>query len=391
MRDLAASLARWTARGWRRRLRTRTSPPGPEVVLDGRRLLAFCTNDYLGLAGHPALVRALCEGAQRYGTGSSAAHLLGGHTEAHARLEAALAEFVGFPRARLFATGYAANLALVSMLAERGEPVYHDRLNHASLLDGTALARARVVRYAHADADDLARRLDANPAHAPLVVTDGVFSMDGDLAPLPALARVVREHGGALLVDDAHGLGVLGPQGRGSLAQAGVGPGEVQALVGTLGKAFGTAGAFVAGDETLVDGLVHFGRPWIYSTAPPPALAHATLQALALVRAGEEARRRLFERVHQFRRGARELGLPLAPSETPIQPLLVGDAQRAQALSAALLEAGIWVPAIRPPTVPEGTARLRITLSAAHTREQVDRLLEALARAWAAHPAPEEA
>ena len=384
MRDLRARLAEREAQGLRRRLRVRSTPQGPEVAVDGRRLLAFCSNDYLGLAGHPALSRALCEGAERFGAGSGAAHLLGGHSAAHQALEEALADFTGRRRVLLFASGYAANLAVISALAERGEPVFHDRLNHASLLDGTVLARARVVRYAHGDAADLARRLQGQGAR--LVVTDGVFSMDGDLAPLPALAQATARAGGVLMVDDAHGLGVLGPQGRGTLARFGLGLSEVPILVGTFGKAFGTAGAFVAGSETLIEGLVHFGRPWIYSTAPAPALAHATRRALELVRGAEAERARLAELVARFRRGAAELGLPLAASETPIQPLLLGGADRAQAVSSALFDAGFWVPAIRPPTVPAGSARLRITLSAAHREAQVDRLLEALEVVLRRHP-----
>ena len=390
MRDLRASLAARKQQGLRRRLRTLATPQGPEVVVDGRRLLAFCSNDYLGFAGDPRLARALCEGAERFGTGSGAAHLVSGHGLAHQALEEALAEFTGRPRALLFATGYAANLAVISTLAERGEPVLHDRLNHASLLDGTVLARARVVRYAHADTEDLARRLAGEPPR--LVVTDGVFSMDGDLAPLPGLARAVAANGGRLLVDDAHGLGVVGPGGHGTLAHWGMEGNTVHALVGTFGKAFGTAGAFVAGDADLIEGVIHFGRPWIYSTAPSPALAHATLRALELIRSeeGEARRARLQALVARFRAGARQLGLPLGDSPTPIQPLLLGSADRALAVSEALLEAGFWVPAIRPPTVPEGTARLRITLSAAHEEFHVDRLLETLAHVLQAHP-PESA
>ena len=363
----------------RRRVADWSPELGPaELVVDGRRCLAFCSNDYLGLARDPRLAEALAAHARRHGTGSGAAHLVTGHGPAHHALEEALAEFTGFPRALLFSTGYMANLGLLSALAGRGDLVAEDRLNHASLLDASRLAGARVRRYAHADPAAAARRL-AGDARRRFLVTDGVFSMDGDVAPLDALAEAAAAAGAGLLVDDAHGLGVLGPQGRGSLAAAGIGPGQVTALVGTLGKAFGTFGAFVAGSEEVVETLVQRARSYIYTTAPPPALAAATRAALEIARAEEWRRERLRALVSRFRAGAAALGLRLAPSDTPIQPVLAGTAALALQAAEALFAAGLWVTPIRPPTVPAGSARLRVTLSAAHADADVDRLLDGLA------------
>jgi 8-amino-7-oxononanoate synthase len=371
----------------RHRSRRLTERAGAATVVDGRAVVDFCGNDYLGLADHPRVVEALRRAATEHGVGSRAAHLVCGHCREHEALEEALAEFTGRQRALLFSTGYMANLGVVGALAARGDPVYEDRLNHASLLDGARLAGARLRRYPHADPDALAARLEAVPPGRALVATDGVFSMDGDVAPLPGLAAAARAAGAVLVVDDAHGIGVLGQRGRGSLEHHGLDPADVPVLVGTFGKALGTFGAFVAGSATLIDALIQLARTYVYTTAPPPALAAATRAALALV--DEEAWRRetLRERVERFRTGAAQLGLPVAPSRTPIQPVLVGDAERAVAASAALLEQGYLVAAIRPPTVPPGAARLRVTLSARHTPEQVDGLLGALARlrpAWTA-------
>jgi 8-amino-7-oxononanoate synthase len=340
-------------------------------------MLAFCGNDYLGLANHPDLAAALQRGADQWGLGSGAAHLVNGHSAAHHALEEELADWLGRPRALLFSTGYMANLGVVSALAGRGVTVLQDRLNHASLLDGAQLAGARLRRYAHADAAACAR-LAADTAPG-LIATDGVFSMDGDLAPLPGLARVAADQGAWLMVDDAHGLGVLGREGRGTLDHLGLGTAEVPILMGTLGKAFGSFGAFVAGDEDLIETLIQRARSYIYTTATPPALAEATRASLAIVRRDHWRRERLAALVRRLRDGVRRLGLPLGDSETPIQPLIAGSTARALAWSQALEDAGILVTAIRPPTVPEGTARLRITLSAAHSAEDVDRLLGALA------------
>ncbi len=369
--------------GLYRRRRVLESPTGAEVVADGRRLVNFASNDYLGLAGHPAVAQALADGADRWGAGSGAAHLITGHQAAHHALEEELAAFTGRERALLFSTGYMANLGVVSALLGRGDTVFEDRLNHASLIDAGILSRARLRRYAHADAADLEARLADATGGAKLVVTDGVFSMDGDVAPLPELAAACARHDAWLMVDDAHGLGVLGDSGGGSLAAAGLDGEAVPILMGTLGKAFGTFGAFVAGSDELIEFLIQAARPWVYTTALPAAVAEATRAALRLVREEPWRREKLAAHVARFRAGARERNLPLMESATPIQPLLVGDAERAVEVSAHLQKTGLLVPAIRPPTVPAGTARLRITFSAAHTEAQVDRLLDVLAEALA--------
>ena len=363
----------------RRRVAAWSPALGPaELVVDGRRCLAFCSNDYLGLARDPRLAETLAAQARAGGTGSGAAHLVAGHGPEHQALEEELAAFTGFPRALLFSTGYMANLGVLGALAARGDLVAEDRLNHASLLDASRLCGATVRRYAHADAAAAGRRL-AGAARRRLLVTDGIFSMDGDAAPLAALAAVARQHQAELLVDDAHGLGVLGPDGSGSIAAAGLQPADVTALVGTLGKAFGTFGAFVAGNEAVIETLVQRARSYIYTTAPPPPLAAATRRALAIARSEPWRRERLQALVARFRRGAAALGLRLADSTTPIQPVLAGSPRVALQAAAALFEAGLWVTPIRPPTVPAGTARLRITFSAAHEEADVDRLLGALA------------
>ncbi|MBK1700089.1 8-amino-7-oxononanoate synthase [Thiococcus pfennigii] len=377
MPDLAGDLSALRQAHRYRTRRLLQGPQRPRARIDGRAVLSFCSNDYLGLAADPRVVAALARGAERWGLGSGAAHLVTGHSGAHQALEEELADFVGQPRALLFSTGYMANLGVIAALAGRGETVWQDRLNHASLLDGALLARARLRRYAHADAADLARRLAGGGAR--LIATDGVFSMDGDLAPLPALAEVAAGAGAWLLVDDAHGLGVLGAEGRGSLAHWGLPAAPGLVLMGTLGKAFGTFGAFVAGSHDLIETLIQRARSYVYTTAPPPALAEATRVALAIARREDWRRERLGEAIARLRAGAAALGLPLAQSATPIQPLIAGSAERALDWSRRLGAAGILVAAIRPPTVPEGAARLRITLSAAHEPEDVDRLLEALA------------
>jgi 8-amino-7-oxononanoate synthase len=358
--------------------RVTDSPQGSEMVVDGRPMLTFCSNDYLGLANHPDVITALQKGAEQWGVGSGAAHLVTGHSSAHHALEEELAEFTGRPRALLFSTGYMANQGIITALLGRGGAVYEDRLNHASLIDGGLLSRARFRRFPHLDTEALRESLDRQGQGEALVATDGVFSMDGDLAPLPALSEVCKEHNAWLLVDDAHGLGVLGNQGRGTLEHFGLGPDEVPILMGTLGKAFGTFGAFVAGSEELIETLIQQARSYIYTTALPAAVAVATQTALGLVQHEEWRRERLRELIARFRRGALELGLPLMASETPIQPILAGSAEQAMTWSRLLEAQGILVTAIRPPTVPEGSARLRITLSAAHGDQHLDRLLSAL-------------
>ncbi len=374
--DLVAELTRLESAGRYRRRRIQGRPQQPESLVDGRPLLSFCSNDYLGLANHPAIIAALQAGAERWGVGSGSAHLVNGHCAAHEALEEELAEFTGRARALLFSTGYMANLGVISALTARGDSIWQDRLNHASLLDGALLARGTLRRYPHADAAELARLLGDQPAR--LIATDAVFSMDGDLAPLPALALIARRAGAWLLVDDAHGLGVLGREGRGTLDHFGLDADQVPILMGTLGKALGTFGAFVAGPATLIETLIQRARSYVYTTALPPALAEATRASLALARAEDWRREHLYRLIRRFRAGATQLGLPLAESVTPIQPLMAGSSQQALAWAKALEEHGILVTAIRPPTVPEGTARLRISLSAAHTETMVDRLLDAL-------------
>ncbi|MFG0539348.1 8-amino-7-oxononanoate synthase [Pseudomonas sp. YQ_5] len=379
--DLAARLAERRAADLYRQRPLLESPQGPEVVVDGQRLLAFCSNDYLGLANHPEVIAAWQAGAERWGVGGGASHLVVGHSTPHHQVEEALAELTGRPRALLFSTGYMANLGAITALVGQGDTVLQDRLNHASLLDGGLLSGARFNRYLHNDPASLASRLDKAVGNT-LVVTDGVFSMDGDLADLPALADVARARGAWLMVDDAHGLGTLGAQGGGIVEHFGLGVDDVPVLIGTLGKACGTAGAFVAGSEELIEALVQFARPYIYTTSQPPALACATLKSLELLRRETWRREHLAALIRQFREGAQQMGLQLMDSPTPIQPIVIGDSAKALRLSRLLRERGLLVTAIRPPTVPAGSARLRVTLSAAHSEAQVQLLLNALAECY---------
>ncbi len=365
---------------YRRRKVVSDRGPTPEVVVDGQRLIDFCSNDYLGLGRDPRLAEAMARAATLWGAGATSAHLVTGHTEAHHRLEQDLARFTGRERALLFSTGYMANLGVVTALAGRNDLIVEDRLNHASLIDAARLAGARTRRYSHGDACSAASRLAEGRGHRKLLITDGVFSMDGDVAPLRELAEAATANDAWLVVDDAHGLGVLGPTGGGSVEATGLGPEAVPALVGTLGKAFGTFGAFVAGSHALVETLIHKARTYIYTTAPPPAVAEATSAALAIAGAEPWRRERVASLVTRFRAGARRLGVPLSGSGTPIQPVLVGGAAAALAVSQALLREGFWVVAIRPPTVPADSSRLRITLSAAHSEDHIDALLDALSR-----------
>lgn len=376
--DLAARLAERRAADLYRQRPLLQSPQGPNVVVDGQPLLAFCSNDYLGLANHPEVIAAWQAGAERWGVGGGASHLVIGHSTPHHQVEEALAELTGRPRALLFSTGYMANLGAITALVGQGDTVLQDRLNHASLLDGGLLSGARFKRYLHNDAVSLANRLGKACGNT-LVVTDGVFSMDGDLADLPALAEVARARGAWLMVDDAHGLGTLGAQGGGVVEHFGLDIDDVPVLIGTLGKACGTAGAFVAGSDDLIEALVQFARPYIYTTSQPPALACATLKSLELLRRETWRREHLAGLIRQFREGAAQIGLQLMDSPTPIQPILIGDSAQALRLSQMLRERGLLVTAIRPPTVPAGSARLRVTLSAAHSEAQVQLLLNALA------------
>ena len=376
-----AMLADLDDRGLRRRRRTvhRLAHDTAEIELDGRRCIDFCSNDYLGLSAHPRVTEALIDTAREHGVGARASHLVTGHQHGHDALEEALAAHTGRERALLFSTGYMANLGLATALVQKGGLVLGDALNHASLIDAGRIARARLDWYPHGDAGALASMLAARDSGPALVLTDGVFSMDGDLAPLPALAAACRRHGALLAVDDAHGLGVLGPGGGGALEHFGLGAGDVPALVGTLGKAFGSFGAFVAGDADLIETLIQRARTYIYTTALPVAVAAATLAALEVAAAESWRRTRVLALAQRFRRLAADAGLPIGPSETPIQPVLTGGAGDAVEASRRLLERGYFVAAIRPPTVPAGTSRLRVALSAAHRDADLEGLVAALA------------
>jgi len=339
--------------------------------------LDFAGNDYLGLAQDPRVQAAQAEGAKRFGAGAGASHLVSGHLGIHDALEEALAEWTGREQALLFSTGYMANLGVLQALADSHTAIFQDRLNHASLLDGAALSGARSRRYHHRDGHDLQRLLALSTATHKLVVSDGVFSMDGDIADVGELAHISQQHGAWLMIDDAHGLGVLGEHGAGCVE--GVDSQAVPILVGTLGKALGTAGAFVAGDAALIEHLIQFSRSYVYTTAQPPSIAAATLEALTIVQREPEHRQRLARHIDYFRQQAIALGLPIGHSHTPIQPLLLGSEQRTLAWAATFDEHAIQVGAIRPPTVPNGESRLRITLSARHTQSDIDRLLEVAA------------
>ncbi len=361
---------------YRRRL-VLESPQDARVLMNGREYLAFCSNDYLGLANHPLLIAAVCDGAKRYGVGAGASHLISGHSSAHHALEEALARFTRFPRALLFSTGYMANAGVITALAARGDAIFADRLNHASLNDAALLSRARFSRYPHGDMAALERQLDASRARRKLVITDAVFSMDGDVAPVPELMTLCERHGAWLMLDDAHGFGVTGAQGRGAAASLATRSSRL-VYMATLGKAAGVFGAFVAAQAEVIETLIQRARSYIYTTATPPLLSRALLKSLELIEAEEWRREKLSQLVAALKRELQPLRPGLLPSATPIQPLLVGENLRALELSEALLERGFLVPAIRPPTVPEDMARLRISLSAAHSLEDIGRLGAAL-------------
>ncbi|WP_028918366.1 8-amino-7-oxononanoate synthase [Pseudoxanthomonas sp. J35] len=369
------------AQGRLRQRRTVTRRDGVRLEVDGRWLTGFCSNDYLGLATQFEVGAALQDASAREGTGASASHLVCGHHALHEQLEREMADWLGVPRALLFGSGFMANLAVQQAFLEDEDVCVQDRLNHASLIDASRLAGCRLRRYPHLDPEGAMRQLRNAPDGAAMLITDGVFSMDGDVAPLRALSLVARTQEALMYVDDAHGVGVLGPQGRGTVAEAGLGVLEVPLQLATLGKALGGYGAVVAGDEDLVQHLAEVARPYLYTTALPPALAAASLAAVKLARRDEWRRERLRELVGQFRTGAGKFGLELMPSNTPIQPVLCGDEATASAMSRALEEAGFLVTAIRPPTVPEGQSRLRVTLSSLHTPQQVNALLAAIADA----------
>lgn len=370
------------AQGRIRTRRTISRRDGVRLEVDGQWLTGFCSNDYLGLSQQFEVVAALQDAASREGVGSSASHLVCGHHALHAQLEKEMADWLGYPRALLFDSGYAANLAVQqALLGDDGDVCVQDRLNHASLLDATRLAGCRLRRYPHLDSEGAMRQLKHTPEGAAMLATDGVFSMDGDIAPLRSLALVARLQQALFYVDDAHGVGVVGDGGRGCVADAGLGVNEVPLQLATLGKALGSHGAVVLGEENLIGHLAETARPYIYTTALPPAQIAASLAAIKLARRDHWRRDKLTELIGLFRDGARRHGLELMPSETPIQPLLCGDEATVMALSAALEQSGFLVSPIRPPTVPEGKARLRVTLSALHTAEQVKALVEAIGAA----------
>lgn len=366
--------------GLTRRRRTLHAPCGPLAVVDGRELISFCSNDYLGLANEPTLAEAACQGARAWGVGAGASHLVSGHLEPHEALEQRLAAFTGFDRALLMTTGYMANLGIVPTLVGRGDAIFADRLNHASLIDAVQLSRADSQRYPHGDLAALERMLAASSARRKLILTDAVFSMDGDLAPLPGLLELAERFDAWLVVDDAHGFGVLGPQGRGSIAHFDLPHDPRLVYMGTLGKAAGGAGAFVAGADTLIEWLLQRARTYIFTTGSSPIMACALLAALDLVEQGEHRRAHLRRLTACLKDGLEGSRWPLLASPTAIQPIIIGDNHEAIRVASALYDDGLWVPAIRPPTVPKGTARLRVSLSAAHTEAHIGQLVDALKR-----------
>lgn len=376
---LAAAQAQRVRDSLLRQLRKVESVDGPRIVVDGRALIDFASNDYLGLAQHPALREALTRTAARWGVGASAAHLLGGHRDEHAALEEKLARWTGRERALLFSTGYMANLGVVGALLGDGDVCVQDKLNHASLIDAARLSGCELARYRHADVGGAGRQLRARPNSAAILATDAVFSMDGDIAPLVDLSTSCKTEHATLMVDDAHGLGVLGTDGAGSLSEAGLAQDKASILMATLGKALGVAGAFVAGSAAFIEGLVQFARSYVYTTAMPPALAAAASAAVDIARDDRERRAHLHRNVAQFHGGAAARGIALMDSRTPIQPVPIGDSATALLAAQRLETAGFYVPAIRPPSVPANGARLRVSLSAAHTEADIERLLDALA------------
>jgi 8-amino-7-oxononanoate synthase len=360
-----------------RKRRVVSSAQGTQLVVDGKSYLSFCSNDYLGLANHPALVEALIRGAREFGIGGAASHLISGHMAPHEALEIALAKFVGLPRALYFSSGYAANSGVIPALANRGDGIFSDALNHACIIDGARQSRAEIQIYPHADVAALAKSLAASNVARKLVVSDAVFSMDGDIAPVAELLALCELHDAWLLLDDAHGFGVLGENGRGVLEHFDIHSPNI-IYMGTLGKAAGASGAFVAGQTDVIEWLVQRARTYVFSTASPPALAVATLESLQLIERETWRRKHLRTLAARLREGLQGLAWTLLPSQTAVQPLVIGENKAALNVMAHLQEMGIWVPAIRPPTVPTGTARLRISLSASHSIADVDRLVAAL-------------
>ncbi len=375
---LKSDLAQRHADHLYRSRQTIDGPQGARIIIDGKKYLNFSSNDYLGLANHPDVIKALQQGAEKYGVGSGAAHLISGHSMAHHVLEEELANFTGRQRALLFSTGYMANLGVLSSLLQKGDAIFEDKFNHASMIDGGLLSGARLQRYLHNDTHSLEKKLAASSADTKLVATDGIFSMDGDAAPLKEIANITKKHSAWFMVDDAHGLGVIGEQGKGTLAHQNLTTDDVPVLMGTLGKAFGTFGAFIAGDETLIETLIQKARTYIYTTALPPAIAHATSTSLKLLQKEYWRREHLQDLIKQFKQGAIQSDLKLMPSDTAIQPVLIGNAEKTLSIKHKLQEKGFIIGAIRTPTVPAGSERLRITLTTSHQPEDVDQLIDAL-------------
>ncbi len=380
MFDLKSELEKKRDAGLYRQRLINSSAQGVRQTIDGRQVLSFCSNDYLGLANHPDIKQAFIQAIENYGVGSGSAHLINGHSQLHHDCEQRLAEFTGRDRALLFSNGYMANLAIASALLSRHDFVYQDKLNHASLIDAAKISAAKLIRYRHNDSAHLQDLLSKNDSQTrQLIMTDGVFSMDGDCADLNRLAEIAADSGSWCMVDDAHGFGVLGAKGAGLLEQEGLNQQQIPILMATLGKAIGTAGAFVAGSEELIETLIQQARTYIFTTASPPAIAAATLCSLSIVEQENWRREKLQELIAYFRQTMAPLDYELMPSNTAIQPVVIGDNQRALEISLQLMQKGIHVSAIRPPTVPEGSARLRVTLSAAHEKADIDALVKAFA------------
>lgn len=358
-----------------RRHRITESPQQARMRIDGKSVINFSSNDYLGLANHPDIITAFKKASDQYGVGTGSAHLISGHTKAHQQLEEALAEFTGRERALLFSTGYMANIGVLNALGERGDVIYADRLNHASLLDGALLSKAKTKRYQHNDMDSLARQMKQQTTGSALIVSDGIFSMDGDSAKVHCLVDTAKRHHAWLMIDDAHGFGTLGATGAGLLQQQQLKQSDVPILMATLGKAVGTAGAFIAGSDTLIEYLIQTARSHIFTTAMPAAIAAATVTSLTIIQNETWRREKLQQLILRFKQGMAQQGIALMPSDTAIQPLFVGSSEKAVAVSQKLLEKGLLVSAIRPPTVAVNSARLRVTLSASHTEDMVDELL----------------
>ncbi len=355
-----------------------SSPQQPTMVIDNKEVLSFCSNDYLGLANHPLVKKAFISAVDHYGVGSGAAHLVNGHTQEHQLLEQELADFTGREAALLFSTGYMANLGVVSAFMNRGDAIFADRLNHASLVDATLLSGAKLIRYSHNDTVILQKKLSVNDASNKMILTDSVFSMDGDLANIPELVKSSQQHNAWLMLDDAHGFGVLGENGAGVVEEFSVNQNDVPLLMATLGKAAGTSGAFIAGSYEHIDYLKQSARTWIYTTAMPPAIAAASRESLKLIKSENWRREKLMELVDLFKQQAKEKGIHVLPSDTAIQPVLIGSSRATLAISENMFKAGILVTAIRPPTVPSNTARLRVTFSANHEKKDVHLLLDRL-------------